>query len=264
LRAVNHPYLATVTKALEATGESLNPWLTGHRLRYAETLAQLHKYTGPRNAVLELGFTRIFQFLLATGLEFKSCFGSEFKAKDTDAKSRELTVTVGERRSVSKIIPVNLEDEPIPLPDESLDLVVCCEVIEHMDVDPMYLMAEINRVLRPGGQLLMTTPNSASARIVWKILHGHRPHFYMLYSKNRDPYRHNFEYDVHALKILTTASGLECLSMETIDTFEDPVPDALQLLKRSGFPTTHRGDNIFYWGKKISGVIDRWPSGIYG
>jgi SAM-dependent methyltransferase len=46
----------------------------------------------------------------------------------------------------------------LPLPDASLDIVYCGEVIEHL-VDPDRLIDECARVLRPGGWLLLTTPN---------------------------------------------------------------------------------------------------------
>ena len=44
--------------------------------------------------------------------------------------------------------------------DASFDLVFCSEVIEHLTV-PEVLASEINRILKPGGQLVLSTPNSA-------------------------------------------------------------------------------------------------------
>lgn len=46
----------------------------------------------------------------------------------------------------------------IPLPDHSADLICCSEVIEHL-LDPAPLIREWRRVLRPGGMVLVTTPN---------------------------------------------------------------------------------------------------------
>ena len=45
-------------------------------------------------------------------------------------------------------------------PDDSFDVVFCSEVIEHM-TSPAELLGEMKRVLKPGGQLVLSTPNSA-------------------------------------------------------------------------------------------------------
>jgi len=45
-------------------------------------------------------------------------------------------------------------------PDDSFDVVFCSEVIEHM-TSPAELVGEMKRVLKPGGQLVLSTPNSA-------------------------------------------------------------------------------------------------------
>lgn len=45
----------------------------------------------------------------------------------------------------------------LPLPDAAFDAAVCAEVLEHLDDDAAAL-AELARVLRPGGLLLVTVP----------------------------------------------------------------------------------------------------------
>jgi len=42
------------------------------------------------------------------------------------------------------------ERDPFPYPSEYFATVLCCELIEHLTVDPMHMMSEINRILRPG------------------------------------------------------------------------------------------------------------------
>ena len=44
------------------------------------------------------------------------------------------------------------------LPSEQFDIVCCVEVIEHVQQDEVFVR-QINRVLKPGGFLLITTPN---------------------------------------------------------------------------------------------------------
>jgi SAM-dependent methyltransferase len=56
-----------------------------------------------------------------------------------------------------RFLPCDLGDG-IPLPDASVDVIHAAEVIEHL-YDPDLLIEECARVLRPGGALILTTPN---------------------------------------------------------------------------------------------------------
>jgi ubiquinone/menaquinone biosynthesis C-methylase UbiE len=49
----------------------------------------------------------------------------------------------------------------IPLQDECVDVMVCSWVFEHLD-DPPRVLAEVRRVLKPGGCLIFLTPNARS------------------------------------------------------------------------------------------------------
>jgi SAM-dependent methyltransferase len=49
---------------------------------------------------------------------------------------------------------------PWPIPDRSIDLALCTEVLEHV-LEPAELLTEVERCLRPGGRLLMTVPFAA-------------------------------------------------------------------------------------------------------
>jgi SAM-dependent methyltransferase len=55
---------------------------------------------------------------------------------------------------------VDFDGRTIPFPDASFDNALCAEVLEHVE-DPAGLIAEMLRVLRPGGTLLVTVPFSA-------------------------------------------------------------------------------------------------------
>jgi ubiquinone/menaquinone biosynthesis C-methylase UbiE len=48
----------------------------------------------------------------------------------------------------------------IPLPDQSVDAIMCTEVFEHIP-DPISAIREFGRLLKPGGYLLITAPFSS-------------------------------------------------------------------------------------------------------
>jgi SAM-dependent methyltransferase len=50
----------------------------------------------------------------------------------------------------------------LPFENDSFDTILMTEVLEHL-FDPYVVMAELNRVLRPGGKLLLTTP------FIWEL-----------------------------------------------------------------------------------------------
>jgi SAM-dependent methyltransferase len=55
-------------------------------------------------------------------------------------------------------------DGPLPLPDNSFDLVWSSDVIEHV-ADTAHWLSEVRRVLAPAGRLLLTTPSHGRVRV---------------------------------------------------------------------------------------------------
>jgi SAM-dependent methyltransferase len=56
----------------------------------------------------------------------------------------------------------DLACEPLPFADNSFDFVTYTDVIEHHGFSPKRVLAEIHRVLVPGGRVILATPNHAS------------------------------------------------------------------------------------------------------
>lgn len=232
-----------------------------HIKRFEETIRLIGTAKRGRR-VLEIGATDLFQLALATNFGFGEVWGTVF-SDDPEEKLHPRTVTAAGHSVTATTVSLDIESELFPVTAGYFDLILYCEVLEHMDIDPMFALTEFNRILPIGGQLILTTPNCCSARNTWKILQGYRPHFYMQYEKSRTPYRHNFEYDVHAAKQLVEAAGFHVDRLYTQDVFEEPVPEALDFLKRNHLPLDHRGDDIFILATKVGPVVDRWPYGMY-
>ncbi len=60
-----------------------------------------------------------------------------------------------------RFIAVDVDTGAIPLPDASFDVVASVETIEHLD-GPRRFVAELARLVRPGGWLAVSTPNQLS------------------------------------------------------------------------------------------------------
>jgi 2-polyprenyl-3-methyl-5-hydroxy-6-metoxy-1,4-benzoquinol methylase len=63
--------------------------------------------------------------------------------------------------------------EPLPVEDAAFDVAWAGEVIEHV-VDVAPWLSEVRRALRPGGELLVTTPHHGFARLVGLALSRRR------------------------------------------------------------------------------------------
>ncbi|MCE7081329.1 class I SAM-dependent methyltransferase [Streptomyces sp. ST2-7A] len=56
----------------------------------------------------------------------------------------------------------------LPFPDESFDVVIISEVMEHIP-DDTGVLAEMVRVLRPGGRIAVTVPRYGPERVCWAL-----------------------------------------------------------------------------------------------
>jgi 2-polyprenyl-3-methyl-5-hydroxy-6-metoxy-1,4-benzoquinol methylase len=64
-------------------------------------------------------------------------------------------------------------NDPLPLADGSIDVVLAVEVVEHLE-NIRAVCREWARLLRPGGAVLLTTPNNESVRSVLSLVfRGH-------------------------------------------------------------------------------------------
>lgn len=70
------------------------------------------------------------------------------------------------------MLECDVENAPIPDEDGSFHSVVFLEVLEHMFTGVPHALSEMHRVLRPGGTLVLSTPNLAQFRNRVKLLKG--------------------------------------------------------------------------------------------
>lgn len=109
----------------------------------------------------------------------------------------------------------NLEESVFPYEDATFDVVLFCEIIEHLLMNPVHTLREIRRVLKPGGLLVATTPNVARLWNVLSMVDGLS--IYDPYSGFGAYGRHNREYSLHELVQLCRFCGFETESAFTAD-----------------------------------------------
>ena len=109
----------------------------------------------------------------------------------------------------------NVEKDFFPFPDREFDVVVFCEIIEHLIVNPLAALSEVKRVLKSDGYMVFSTPNVARLENVARMLNG--TNLYDPYS-GYGPYgRHNREYTLHELYRLLDFAGFTLEKAFTAD-----------------------------------------------
>jgi SAM-dependent methyltransferase len=249
-----------VAKQLQELVKPTDLYHTGHMRRIGRTLDLLLEEAPKDARVLELGTSTLVPIVvsrLRPDIEMHVTILAE------DATRAGLVdLHLGEVETTCSSYHLDLEKHQIPVPDSLFDVVLCCEVIEHMEIDPMFAVSEINRATAENGKLILTTPNILSSRAIHKMLYAQEPYFYMQYHRQPRLHRHNYEYSVGALKDLLRSGGFSG-RVWTEDCFEEPILDDVRRLRELGYALEDVGDNIFAVMQRVSDVVDRYPSRLY-
>jgi len=198
-------------------------YVATHARRFVETLRRLPPLPSPPR-ILELGavpysMTILLRRYLDADVDTLSFYEVEsprtqhIVERDDAAERYEFSYQA-----------VNVERDLFPLPDASVDLVLCCEILEHLLINPSHMVYEAHRVLRPGGFLVVTTPNVTRAANVRALAEGRNIND--AYHGNGIYGRHNREYSPSEVALLLGSCGFGVVSNQTIDVYETTAPGA--------------------------------------
>ncbi|MCK9591784.1 MAG: methyltransferase domain-containing protein [Methanoregula sp.] len=224
--------------------------------RFKITLDQIPRMSGCVN-LLELGsnpyfFTLMVKKKFSYGLTLANYFGTGQPRQGSHVICSEKY----DERHVFDFDHFNVEKDVFPYEPESFDIVICCEILEHLLEDPTHMLCEAHRVLKKGGVLILTTPNVKSLANTIKLVFGFN--VYGKYS-GYGPYgRHNREYLPSEVKTLLEKCGFS----EVRVTVKDIYPRPWSLLSRLPF-FNGRQDNIFAIAQATGNVTYSYPAFLY-
>lgn len=193
------PELADLLGQLAGHGATDEAYLRTHFARMRRTIALLREsYASPQQAtLLDLGahWLHLSTLLAAEGYGVTA-------ADLQEVLSDPAVQSLAQASSINLQAIGDLSQAAClaNLPDNSFDVVLLAEVLEHLAFNPRHLWQEIRRVAKPGGLVVVTTPNyySITTRVralgrfltlrggslpVWKVLaHPTYAHHWKEYS----------------------------------------------------------------------------------
>ena len=127
-----------------------------HRERFYRTVKLFSRHTDrwPRR-ILDVGshYLQLACLLRCAGLEVDGCDVQEFAANPLlEQRAKDLGVRNRVVEPLSRL-------QRLPYHDGEFDAIFLLETIEHWNANPRVQLAELSRVLAPGGRLVITTPN---------------------------------------------------------------------------------------------------------
>jgi SAM-dependent methyltransferase len=229
-----------------------------HVDRFLKTLQYVPRL--PRSArMLELGASPYFMsFLIMKYLGYEITPANYFgDYGETISGPHAMTVSskkYGESHTFDSLF-FNVETDRYPYPDASFDIVLCCEILEHLGSNPSHLLRESHRILKPGGYLMLSTPNAVRLENTLRMLRGEN--VYAPYSGYGIYGRHNREYSPWEVGELLAVHNFE---PDVI--VDDAYPHELAYrLTTKLFP--RRRDNLFALGRKTGPTVERRPGWLF-
>jgi len=236
-----------------------------------------------RNRILELGanpylFSILLMKLFDHKLEFANFFDENIYETKISSLTQEMTNDYFDETIKFNSNIFNLErTNPYPYKQNSFDMVLCCEVLEHLVLSPFEVFNQVYKILKPGGRLILTLPNAVRLSNLGSMLIGQN-----IFDKFHKVVhgRHNREYTLEEIRTLATKYGYEIEKLETRDRFDYDLVDMhsvaynginklpytkkylLELLTSLDQTVENRGDNIYLAAvkpkqKKLAGFFKK-------
>jgi glycosyltransferase involved in cell wall biosynthesis/SAM-dependent methyltransferase len=199
-----------------STKEEVENYLKEDFKRFLYTLQLIPKESGK---LLEIGANPYFMSLLVKKYTNYDLYCSNYFGESWPAYSTQKLINVDNKSIEFPFYNFNIENDKAPFDSHTFDVILFCEVIEHLILDPVNAVMHIKNVLKPNGYLILTTPNVDRLENVARILAG--ANIYDPYSGYGVYGRHNREYNRHEIYLLLTHLGFDVETIFTADVHEN-------------------------------------------
>jgi len=252
-------------------GESLNnslSYLDTHWRRYMTTLDLLRSNLESPKKILDLGVSApyIFTVLLKEMFPNAEFFGVQERPVNHHWVEKVAARHASRSDLSINLVGLNIETTSLPFDDESFDLVLGMEILEHFAIDPSFVFREVARVTKPNGRFVISTPNLVSDAAIHRALKGDTPYSFGVFVPWNGIYgRHNREYTPREVEELGRYASFETRVLVTADIYaqENLPADFSQQFGKDYLPQL-RGQNIFYVGTKNPDLVcEPYPKSLF-
>lgn len=149
---------ADVRNAIEAMGwldEGEKNYFAEQQGRYRFTLHYLKEKTRPGQILLDVGSHALHFGMVARSLELE-VWGADIERFACDPVIQKRQTRFG----IRDIRVCDLSRVDLPYEDAFFDVLSFSETLEHLNFNPLPVIMEFHRVLKPGGLVVVTTPNA--------------------------------------------------------------------------------------------------------
>jgi SAM-dependent methyltransferase len=222
---------------------------TGHYRRLLLQIEKLEPVLQTRPRLLDIGSFGEFPLILLKFFQLPVLYANSFEGDVIAYGGGRLLQTGDQGVELAFIIEQrDVEKRAMSQADESLDVVTCYEVLEHLRHDPMFMMLEIHRVLREDGLLILSTPNANSWEALARVAALESPFIFSSYFVDGSGIGHCKEYSVSEIRRLFDNAGF---TIEKIETFDAVAPDPDLEAKLRGLKAYLQGNE--WWDPELRG-----------
>lgn len=186
-----------------------------------------------------------------------SIYGSHVKKGSQIIKSEEYN-----EEFEFEFFDLNIELSKLPFEVNEFDVILFCEVLEHIIVKPLDIFSKLKDILKKDGILLITTPNAVRLINFAHMIEGYN--FFDRYHTNNGVYgRHNREFTITEIEKILIENKFKIIYSETldrynynetsmfVDSYDTQVrlpytrDSLIKILKAINGEILNRGDNIY-------------------